>query len=116
MNDQPLLTKIAWRLIPFMMLLYVLAYLDRINVSFASLHMTGDLGFDEAVYGLGSGIFFVGYFLFEVPSNLILQRVGARRWIARIMITWGVVASTMMLVRGRWSFFGLRFILGLAEA
>jgi ACS family tartrate transporter-like MFS transporter len=114
--DPRVLTKIGRRLIPFMVLLYVLAYLDRINLSFAAESMRADLKLDEAVYGLGSGIFFVGYFLFEVPSNLILQRVGARRWIARIMITWGVVASAMMFVRGRWSFFGLRFVLGLAEA
>src|SRR5207237_8615268 len=78
--------------------------------------MTGDLHFSDAVYGFGAGIFFVGYFLFEVPSNLILDRVGARRWIARIMITWGAVAAAMMFVRGKWSFYSLRLLLGLAEA
>ena len=111
-----LLTKIAWRLIPFMCFLYLLAYLDRVNVGFAALQMTKDLHFSDTVYGLGAGIFFIGYFLFEVPSNLILQRAGARTWIARIMITWGIVAAAMVFVRGPWTFYVLRFLLGLAEA
>jgi D-galactonate transporter len=92
------------------------AYLDRINVSFAKLQMVHDLGLSDAVYGLGAGIFFVGYLMFEVPSNLILLKVGARRWIARIMITWGLISSIMMFVSGPISFYVLRFLLGVAEA
>jgi MFS transporter, ACS family, tartrate transporter len=110
------LGKVSRRLIPFMFLLYVVAYLDRINVGFAALQMREALGFGDAVYGLGAGIFFVGYFLFEVPSNLVMHRVGARVWMARIMITWGVISMAMMLVRGPWSFYVLRFLLGAAEA
>ena len=104
------------RLIPFMFVLYVVAYLDRINIGFAALQMRRDLGFTDTVYGLGAGIFFIGYFLFEVPSNLIMHRVGARVWMARIMITWGVISAAMMLVRGVRSFYALRFLLGAAEA
>jgi len=104
------------RLIPFMFVLYVVAYLDRINVSFAALEMRRDLGFTDAVYGLGAGIFFIGYLLFEVPSNLIMHRVGARVWMARIMISWGIVSMATMLVRGAASFYLLRFLLGVAEA
>jgi D-galactonate transporter len=109
-----------WRLIPFLFILYVVAYLDRINVSFAALQMNKELGFSEAVYGWGFGIFFIGYFLFEVPSNLIMHRTGARRWIARIMITWGLLSAAMMYT-GRVfgnipDFFLLRFLLGFAEA
>ena len=104
------------RLIPFMFVLYVVAYLDRINVGFAALQMRQDLGFTDTVYGLGAGIFFIGYFLFEVPSNLIMHRVGARVWMARIMISWGVISAAMMLARGAASFYALRFLLGAAEA
>jgi sugar phosphate permease len=110
------LNKVARRLIPFMCFLYLLAYLDRVNVSFANLQMTADLHLSDAVYGFAAGVFFVGYFLFEVPSNLILNRAGASRWIARIMISWGIVAMAMMFVRGKWSFYGLRLLLGMAEA
>jgi ACS family tartrate transporter-like MFS transporter len=99
-----------------MFLLYIVAYLDRVNIGFAALQMNRDLGLSAAVYGFGAGIFFLGYFLFEVPSNLILARVGARLWIARIMITWGVISAAMMFVRGPLSFYALRFALGLAEA
>src|SRR2546428_9575413 len=99
-----------------MFVLYVVAYLDRINVGFAALQMRQDLGFTDAVYGLGAGIFFIGYFLFEVPSNLIMHRVGARVWMARIMISWGVISAAMMLARGAASFYALRFLLGAAEA
>src|SRR3989449_1545477 len=99
-----------------MFVLYVIAYLDRINIGFAALQMRQDLGFTDTVYGLGAGIFFIGYFLFEVPSNLIMHRVGARVWMARIMITWGVISAAMMLVRGVTSFYALRFLLGAAEA
>jgi ACS family tartrate transporter-like MFS transporter len=104
------------RLIPFMFLLYIVAYLDRINVGFAALQMNRDLGFSDAVYGLGAGIFFLGYVLFEIPSNLILHRVGARAWIARIMITWGFVSAAMMLVQSAAMFYALRLLLGVAEA
>ena len=108
--------KAARRLLPLLFVCYVLAYLDRVNVGFAQLKMGTDLGFGNAVYGFGAGIFFVGYFLFEVPSNLILRRVGARRWIARIMITWGVVSSLFMLIDSAAGFYLLRFVLGAAEA
>src|SRR5207249_1683965 len=91
-------SKVTWRLIPFLFLCYVVAYLDRVNVGFAKLQMLTDLKFSDTVYGLGAGIFFIGYFLFEVPSNIILHRTGARVWIARIMVTWGVISSAMMFV------------------
>jgi MFS transporter, ACS family, tartrate transporter len=104
------------RLLPFMFLLYVVAYLDRINVGFAALQMNEELRFSDAVYGLGAGIFFIGYFIFEVPSNLILHRVGARLWIARIMIVWGLAAAAMMFVRTAPVFYVMRFVLGAAEA
>ena len=96
---QRAITRVRRRLIPFMFLLYIIAYLDRINIGFAALQMNRDLGFGDAVYGFGAGIFFVGYVIFEVPSNLILHRVGARRWIARIMISWGIVSAAMMFVQ-----------------
>jgi len=108
--------KVAWRLIPFLLLCYVVAYLDRVNVGFAKLQMLTDLKFSETVYGLGSGIFFIGYFLFEVPSNVILHRVGARVWIARIMISWGILSACMMFVSTPTMFYVVRFLLGLAEA
>jgi len=108
------LTRIRRRLLPFTFLLYIVAYLDRINVGFAALQMNRDLGLGDAAFGLGAGLFFIGYFLFEIPSNLILERVGARAWIARIMISWGAVA--MAAVRGAASFYLLRFLLGVAEA
>jgi ACS family tartrate transporter-like MFS transporter len=110
------LAKITRRLIPFMFLLYIVAFLDRVNVGFAALQMNEDLGFSDAVYGLGAGIFFIGYFLFEIPSNLIMERVGARIWIARIMFTWGIISAAMFLVTGPISFYVLRFLLGIAEA
>ncbi|ALP64818.1 MFS transporter [Paraburkholderia caribensis] len=108
--------KVAWRLIPFLFFCYLCAYLDRINVSFAKLQMLQDLGMSDAVYGLGAGIFFVGYLMFEVPSNLILLKVGARRWIARIMVTWGVISAAMMFVSTPTQFYVVRFLLGVAEA
>jgi MFS transporter, ACS family, tartrate transporter len=107
---------VSRRLIPFLFFLYILNFLDRVNVGFAALEMNRDLGFGPAVYGLGAGIFFIGYCLFEVPSNLVLYRTGARLWIARIMVTWGLAASAMMLVHTPWSFYLLRFLLGVAEA
>lgn len=108
--------KTSWRLLPSLFALYIVAYLDRINVSFAALTMNRDLGLDQTAYGLGAGIFFLGYVLFEVPSNLILEKVGPRRWIARIMVSWGLVTMLLAYVTGPWSFTGLRFLLGVAEA
>ena len=110
------LTKVRWRTIPFLFLLYIVAYLDRVNVGFAALDMNKQLGFSAAVYGFGSGIFFLSYTLLEVPSNLILARVGARVWIARIMVTWGVISTAMMFVNSAAMFYVLRFLLGAAEA
>jgi ACS family tartrate transporter-like MFS transporter len=103
-------------LISFLFVLYIVAFLDRVNVGFAALEMNRDLGLSPSVYGFGAGIFFVGYCMFEIPSNLILARTGARRWIARIMISWGVIATAMMFVRGPISFYVLRFLLGVGEA
>ncbi len=108
--------RVRRRLIPFLFLLYIVAYLDRINVGFAALQMNRALGFSATTYGLGAGIFFLSYTLFEIPSNVILARVGARLWIARIMISWGIVSSSMMLVHGPAAFYTLRFLLGAAEA
>ncbi len=110
------LRKVTWRLLPFLLLLYIICWLDRVNVGFAALQMNQDLGFSASVYGLGAGIFFAGYALFEIPSNLILARVGARRWIARIMVTWGLISTCMMFVHDTTSFYLLRFLLGVAEA
>jgi MFS transporter, ACS family, tartrate transporter len=108
--------KVTWRLIPFLFLLYVIAWLDRVNVGFAGLEMNADLGFSSTVFGFGSGIFFLGYCLFEIPSNIILERVGARIWIARIMVTWGLISAGLMFVRTPVAFYLLRFLLGAAEA
>ena len=108
--------KISARIIPLMMLLYLMAFLDRVNISFAALTMNQDLGFTPTVFGWGAGIFFIGYFLFEVPSNVILEKVGARLWIARIMVTWGLISAAMAFVSGTASFLTLRFLLGVAEA
>ena len=108
--------KVFWRIVPFIMLCYVVAYLDRVNVGFAKLQMSQDLGFSETVFGLGAGIFFLGYFIFEVPSNAILHRVGARVWIARIMITWGIISGLFMFVETPTQFYIARFLLGAAEA
>lgn len=114
--EQNTLRKVAWRLVPFVCALYVLNILDRANVGFARLQMQDDLGLSEATFNLGYGMFYVGYLLFEVPSNLLLRRVGARRWIARIMISWGLVSSLTMFARDQWTFYGLRILLGIAEA
>ena len=108
--------KVTRRLVPFLMLCYVVAYLDRVNVGFAKLQMLGELGFTETIYGRAAGMFFIGYFIFEIPSNLILHRVGARIWIARIMVTWGLVSALFVFVRTPVMFYSLRFLLGLAEA
>ncbi|GHB75741.1 MFS transporter [Streptomyces viridiviolaceus] len=110
------MAKVKRRLVPLIALLYLIAYLDRNNVGFAKSAMAADLGFSDAVYGLGAGIFFIGYVLFEVPSNAAMYRFGARRWIARILLTWGVMACAMALVQGEKSFYAIRFLLGVAEA
>jgi ACS family tartrate transporter-like MFS transporter len=115
-DSAALYRKISFRLIPFMMLLLFVAILDRVNIGFAALTMNQDLGLSAYVYGWGAGIFFFGYFLFEVPSNVILEKVGARLWIARIMVTWGIVSTAMVFVQGPVSFLVLRFLLGVAEA
>src|SRR5471032_366466 len=108
--------KVAWRLSPLLLLCYVVAYLDRVNVGFAKLQMSTDLGLSDAVYGFGAGIFFFGYFIFEIPSNVILHKVGARIWIARIMITWGIISGLTMFITTPTMFYVMRFILGVAEA
>jgi len=108
--------KVTWRLLPYLFLCYILAYIDRVNVGFAKLQMQQDLGMTEAVYGLGAGIFFIGYFLFEVPANMILQKVGAKRWIGPIMMVWGVLSAMTMLVESARAFYLLRFLLGIVES
>lgn len=108
--------RVTARIVPFLILCYFVAYLDRVNVGFAALTMNRDLGISQTAYGLGAGIFFLSYFLFEVPSNLFLERFGARRWIARIMISWGILSGLMATVQGEWSFYLVRLLLGIAEA
>jgi ACS family tartrate transporter-like MFS transporter len=110
------LRRITWRIVPFIMLLYFVAYIDRVNIGFAALEMRGDLGLTASMLGFGAGIFFWGYFLFEVPSNIILHKVGARLWIARVMVTWGIISGGMAFVQGPTSFYVMRFLLGAAEA
>ena len=105
-----------WRLMPFLFLLYIVAYLDRINVSFGVLQMRGQLGLSDRVYGRAAGIFFAGYFLFQLPSNLVLEKFGVRRWISALMILWGVISCLMIFIRGPISFYSMRFVLGAAEA
>ncbi|MSU48660.1 MAG: MFS transporter [Opitutus sp.] len=115
-QEPVVMRKIFLRLIPLLIVLYIISYLDRVNVGFAALTMNKDLGLSSTIYGRGAGIFFIGYCLFEVPSNLLMVRVGARRWIARILFTWGLAATAMALVQGPDSFLAMRFILGVAEA
>jgi len=115
-SGEAVIHRLFWRLLPFLFLLYVVAYLDRINVGFAALQMKSQLKFSDAVYGLGVGIFFLGYFLFQVPSNMAMQRFGARRWIAFLMILWGAISTSMMFVVSAKSFYTMRFLLGAAEA
>jgi len=115
-DRRALFSKISWRLIPYIFFLYILAYLDRVNVGFAALEMRHDLMLSATVYGTGAGIFFLGQGLFDLPSNLLLGKVGPRLWIARIMITWGIIATCMSLVKGAHSFYLLRFLLGVSEA
>lgn len=108
--------KVTLRLIPFLFLCFTISILDRVNIGFAALQMNEDLGFSDAVFGLGAGIFFLGYFLFEVPGSAIMSKVGARKWISRIMVTWGIIAILMAFVTETWQFYTARFLLGLAEA
>lgn len=114
--EQATLRKVAWRLLPLIALGYAIAYIDRVNISFAALQMNRDLGFSATVYGLGGGLFFLSYAALEVPSNMVLAKIGARVWIARIMLTWGVIAMGMAFVREPWQFYTMRFLLGAAEA
>jgi ACS family tartrate transporter-like MFS transporter len=116
MREKAIINKVTWRLVPFLVLAYLLCYIDRTNLGFAALTMNKELGFTATLFGWGAGIFFIGYFFFEVPSNLALDKFGARVWIARIMITWGIISAAMALVHGSVSFLVTRFLLGAAEA
>src|SRR5215470_16038938 len=115
MNDRVFM-KCAWRLIPFMVLLYVVNFLDRVNVGFAALTMNRDLGFSPAVFGFGAGVFFVGYAAFQVPANVVLERLGARRWVFFILFVWGAVSASTMFVQNAAAFYTVRLLLGAAEA
>ena len=114
--SDPLYRKIAFRILPILFFGYIIAYIDRVNVSFAKLQMLTDLKFTESIYGLGAGIFFLGYFVFEIPSNIILHKVGARLWICRVLLTWGIISGCNALVRTPAEFYTMRLLLGLAEA
>src|ERR1700761_4838381 len=114
--EQRTIAKVSRRIVPFLMVCYFVAYLDRVNVGFAALTMNKDLGISSTAFGFGAGIFFFSYFIFEVPSNLALERFGARKWIARIMLSWGILSGAMALVRGETSFYAVRLLLGFAEA
>ena len=114
--ERTTMARVTWRLLPFLLLLYIISWLDRVNVGFAKLQMNADLGLSETAYGFGAGIFFVAYAACEIPSNLLLARFGARVWIARIMITWGLISAAMMFVQGELSFYVMRLLLGAAEA
>jgi len=114
--EDKLYRKVNWRIVPLFILCFLFAYLDRVNISFAKLQMQADLGFSDTIYGLGASLFFVGYFLFEVPSNMLLHRIGARVWIARIMVTWGITSACMMFVQSEFWFYTLRFLIGVMEA
>ena len=116
-DDTPTLyNKINWRLLPFLLICYLFAYLDRVNIGFAKLQMQGDLGFSDAAYGVGAGIFFIGYVLFEIPSNLMLPRIGARKTFSRILVLWGITSACMLFVRNVPMFYAMRFLLGIFEA
>jgi ACS family tartrate transporter-like MFS transporter len=115
-NERALYAKITRRIVPYLFLLYIVAYIDRVNVGFAAIDMKRQLGFSDTVYGTGAAIFFIGYALFDMPSSMVLQRVGTRLWIARIMITWGLIAAAMAFVRSPGSFYTMRFLLGVGEA
>ena len=114
--EKQTISRVTRRLIPFLALLFIIAFLDRTNVGFAALRMNQDIGISQTLYGFGAGIFFLGYFIFEVPSNILMHRYGARIWIARIMVTWGIVASAMGLLQTSVHFVVLRAVLGVAEA
>ena len=114
--EKSVFAKVTWRIIPFLFLCYVFAYVDRVNVGFAKLQMQGDLGIDDAVYGIGAGIFFLGYFCFEIPCNLALQRIGAKYWLGPIMVVWGIVSACQMFVRDAASLYAVRFLLGMVES
>ena len=114
--ESAVVSRLMWRLMPFLFLLYIVAYLDRINVSFAVLQMRGQLGLSDRAYGRAAGMFFAGYFFFQLPSNLVLEKFGVRRWITGLMVTWGVISCLMIFIRGPISFYGMRFLLGAAEA
>lgn len=115
-TEQVTLRKISWRIVPFVMFAYFIAFFDRINIGFAALTMNQDLGFSSTVFGIGAGMFFIGYFLTDIPSNVILQKVGPRIWLARIMVSWGIIAACMMFVETSTGFYVLRFLLGVSEA
>jgi len=114
--ESAVISRLMWRLMPFLFLLYIVAYLDRINVSFAVLQMRGALGISDRVYGRAAGMFFAGYFFFQLPSNLVMEKFGVRRWISGLMVTWGVISCLMIFIRGPQSFYAMRFLLGAAEA
>src|SRR5271155_2341151 len=114
--DKQLLRKLNLRIVGFTIVLFLVNYIDRVNIGFAALQMNQDLGFSAAVYGFGAGVFYLGYVLFEIPSNLILARVGARVWIARIMISWGVLSGAMAFVHSATAFYIVRFLIGASEA
>jgi MFS family permease len=117
LSEDAVYTKVTWRIIPLLFICYIAAYLDRVNVGFAKLQMQADVPqISDSVFGLGAGVFFLGYFVFEVPSNILMEKVGARIWIARIMVTWGIVSTAMIFVNSPWVFYGLRLLLGFAEA
>ncbi|WP_223471576.1 MULTISPECIES: MFS transporter [unclassified Pseudomonas] len=115
-DEKALIAKVAWRLMPLIMVCYLFAFFDRINISFAKFQLQADLSLSDTAYGLGAGLFVVGYVLFEVPSNMMLYKVGARRWIARIMMSWGIATALMVFVTAEWQFYVLRFIIGAMEA
>jgi MFS family permease len=115
-GEAAVVRKVAWRIMPLIMICYLFAFFDRINISFAKFQLQGDLGLSDTAYGLGASLFVVGYVLFEVPSNMFLYKVGARRWIARIMISWGLATTAMVFVSSEWQFYGLRFLIGAMEA
>src|ERR1700733_6557903 len=115
-TDHAVIKKVLYRIVPFMMLLFFIGYIDRTNIGIAALRMNQSLGFTAQTYGLGAGIFFIGYALFEIPSNWVMLRCGPRIWLARIMITWGIISSATAFINGATSFYILRFLLGVAEA
>src|SRR4051812_49157772 len=115
-DEARIVAKVAWRIMPLIMICYLFAFFDRINISFAKFALQSNLSLSDTAYGLGAGLFSVGYVLFEVPSNMMLYKVGARRWIARIMVSWGIATALMALVQNEWQFYALRFVIGAMEA